>query len=391
MGGSSSKSKNAAAAEVVDEGAAVSSQNGDDTNIKVSKTVLDWGLEKLEGNVPLHKAIIETITITNNNHYPVKYRFEPCFPREFQLNFIPEGGEIKARKAKVIKAKLTVHSKVNLNFKTTLNIEGVGTHFLTAKLRCETGVFGVDPTSLDMEDDEGVQIPIVLGELKRAFLKNGGIEQEGVFRLAGEQNEVKQVKQQLNTKNYENLPVDVNCTATLIKIWYRELPTPVLNSLPAETIFLCEGTDYCVQAFKTLPEPNKTLLNWLLDLLLMVACNRRVNKMTAQNLAIVVAPNLYDALTPDPIEALAMSQKAAQFVHNLLVWKVQMKEEEVGHAVDAELNPEEAAPKPLMKDAVSQTSNATPEAELVGASTAATARKKRHTSTRPEDGDAGGE
>jgi hypothetical protein len=57
----------------------------------------------------------------------------------------------------------------------------------------------------------------------------------------------------------------------------------------------------CVTAFGTLPEPQKTLLDWLLHLLIVVSSNHDVNKMTAQNLAIVVAPNLYDVSTSNPM------------------------------------------------------------------------------------------
>lgn len=93
------------------------------------------------------------------------------------------------------------------------------------------------------------------------------------------------------------MPNDVNAIATLIKvhrscrisvliyqIWYRELPTPVLNGLPSEKIFCCGSINDCLQSFSLLAEPFHSLLDWLLDLLFMVACNRRVNKMTAQNL-----------------------------------------------------------------------------------------------------------
>lgn len=52
--------------------------------------------------------------------------------------------------------------------------------------------------------------------------------------------------------------------------------------------------------------------------------------MTIQNLAIVVAPNLYDVSSVDPMEGLVMSQKVVQvclfaaksikFLQNLLQW-----------------------------------------------------------------------
>ncbi|KAH3762533.1 GTPaseactivating protein gacA [Pelomyxa schiedti] len=289
--------------------------------VEVSKAVVDWGLDAFP-SIPLNKPLVDRLTIRNNNNYNVKFHFEPCFPREFQLNFSPADGTIKANKEKEIKAKLVIRSKVNQNFKVNLQIEGAGCIFLTARIRCETGVFGVDPTTLDQVQDGEFKVPAVLVALKKAFFENDGLDQEGVFRLAGEQLEVKQFKQQMNKGDF-SMPTDVNAIATLIKIWYRELPTPVLNTLPSKQISDCSTVSDSVQLFQALQEPYLGLTNWLLDLLLTVTANRTVNKMTAQNLAIVVAPNLYEAMTPDPMEALVMSQKAAQFVHNLLTWRQQ--------------------------------------------------------------------
>lgn len=40
----------------------------------------------------------------------------------------------------------------------------------------------------------------------------------------------------------------------------------------------------CVAAYNSLPEPNKTILAWLLDFMKMVVAHSEVNKMTAQNI-----------------------------------------------------------------------------------------------------------
>lgn len=113
-----------------------------------------------------------------------------------------------------------------------------------------------------------------------------------------------------------------------IKIWFRDLPTPILNAIPQETIMNFSSSEDCVAAYHQLPEPQKTLLDWLLDFLTSVSQNSEINKMTAQNLgihlfiiinnfkAIVIAPNLYDISTPNPMEGLVLSQKCAQVSFN---------------------------------------------------------------------------
>jgi len=91
-----------------------------------------------------------------------------------------------------------------------------------------------------------------------------------------------------------------------------------LNPIPQENIMNFSTSNDCVSAYATLPDPHKTLLSWLLDFLVQVAGNSEQNKMTSQNLAIVVAPNLYDISTPNPMEGLILSQKCAQFLNHVL-------------------------------------------------------------------------
>jgi len=247
--------------------------------------------------------------------------------------------------------------RVNTNYRVTLKVnEGTSSHFITAKIRCETGVFGVDPSTLEMCDDrfdkdsKTWHIPVLLKNLKDCLVAAGGLRSEGVFRLAGELTVLKSTKEQINRLSASNagpgcvegehggLPDDVNDLATLIKIWYRELPQPILNGLPTKAIVDSAEVEDCVAAAAQLPQLQHDLFDRILELLLRVASNRATTKMTAQNLAIVVAPNLYEATTPDPMQGLVMSQKAVQFVHNILVHMVHEREKATGTKLDTELH-----------------------------------------------------
>jgi len=290
------------------------------TGIELSKNVVDFGLG--ERPCPLKTPVHDQFDIKNSTNAKIKFNFEPSFPKEFQLYFSPSAGTIDRGKAKNVKVKIIVNSKININHKVTLKIEGGVSIILTARIRCETGVFGVDPTSLELTEDEGFKVPAILALMRHSLVENGGLSQEGIFRLAGEQTEIKRIKEIMNKKEF-SASNDINTIASLIKIWFRELPTPILNALPPESIFYSSDMSDCVNAFNTLPEPQKTLLDWLLHLLILTATNSSVNKMSAQNLAIVVAPNLYDVSTSNPMEGLVMSQKCVQFLHNVLQWKIQ--------------------------------------------------------------------
>jgi len=215
-----------------------------------------------------------------------------------------------------------MNQKTNVNFKVTLRVDGGAGLFINLKVAGETGVFGVDPATLEMTDDGGYRVPSVLVAMKNCILKNNAINIEGIFRLAGEQTEIRRIKDLLNKKTYDFNTKDVNTIASLLKIWYRDLPVPLLNALPQDQMMHWSDASECVAAYQKLIDPQKTLLDWLLDLLVVISQNSQVNKMTSQNLAIVIAPNLYDISTPNPMEGLILSQKCAQFINHVLNSKI---------------------------------------------------------------------
>jgi hypothetical protein len=57
--------------------------------------VIDFKLGSGGAAVALNKAFYDIVDIKNNNDYAVKFRIEPCFPREFQLTFTPMTATIK--------------------------------------------------------------------------------------------------------------------------------------------------------------------------------------------------------------------------------------------------------------------------------------------------------
>jgi len=288
--------------------------------VEFSKNVVDFNLG--EKPCPLKVPVNDQFEILNRTNAKVRFNFEHSFPKEFQLHFSPNAGTIDKGKSKLIKVKLIVNNKININHKVTLKIDEELSFFMTVRIRCETGVFGVDPASIEMEMDAGYQVPSILVLMKRSFIDYGGLKQEGIFRLAGEQTEIKRIKEIMNKKEFTESN-DINSIASLIKIWFRELPTPILNCVPPEAIFNSGDVAGCVKAFEELPDMQKTLLSWLMDLLINVSQYSKENKMTSQNLAIVVAPNLYDVSTSNPMEGLVLSQKCVQFLHNILNHRIQ--------------------------------------------------------------------
>jgi len=269
------------------------------------------------------KAVVNEVTLTNVDTRKIRFRFDPVVPSSISLDFNPAVGVLDRGRSRVIRVTTTLKDIKNLNFKITLRIDGAQSLFINMKVTSESGVFGVDPRLLDQVEDAGRTVPAILANLKRMLVEKGGTKSEGIFRLAGEQNEILRLKESLNQKRYDMAVTnDVNAYASLMKIWFRDLPTPILNVLPDTTIMNFHDASDCVQAYQSLPEPQKTLIAWLLDFLVEVSSYSAINKMTAQNIAIVIAPNLYDISTPNPMEGLILSQKCAQFLFQLLNSKI---------------------------------------------------------------------
>jgi len=300
---------------------------------QLSKEVLDFDLG--EGACPVNEMVKDTFIITNTTSTKVKFHFEPASMGHCKLIFDPSSGTIgagaKNKGTKKIIAKLTLSNSEPVNFRVNLKITDKNnrteTLFLVVRTHTLHGMFGVDPSTLETVYDAGFDVPSILVEMKNYLLHQDAWQQEGIFRLAGEASDIKYLKQQMNKAKRLDVSTnpDINAIANLLKIWYRDLPTPILNELPAEAV--CNSTDFqvCVDAYDTLKEPQRSLLGWLLDLMVDVCSHKSVNKMSEQNLAIVVAPNLYDPPGCDPMEGLVMSQKAVQFLHHLVLYEIERR------------------------------------------------------------------
>lgn len=80
--------------------------------------------------------------------------------------------------------------------------------------------------------------------------------------------------------------------AGLIKAWFRELPSGVLDGLSPEEVLQCNTEDKSVELVKQLQPTETALLNWAIDLMADVVEQEDSNKMNARNIAMVFAPNM---------------------------------------------------------------------------------------------------
>ena len=91
--------------------------------------------------------------------------------------------------------------------------------------------------------------------------------------------------------------------------------------LPFHSSLLFCQENACGPVIQSFPEPNQSLFLWLLDLCVDVSSYSSINKMTAQNLAICISPNLFHANDQNPMEGLKLAQKVAQFMRLAILWR----------------------------------------------------------------------
>lgn len=161
--------------------------------------------------------------------------------------------------------------------------------------------------------DYQARIPQILVKLKDFLKAKGGLDSIGIFRLQPDGKEFPVVKRALNANDTQTRVDYINCIANAIKVWYRDLPIKILNPIPMKKVITCSSIEEADQIIKNdMPEPYKSLFEWLLDLTVDVVNTQNINKMDEKNMAVVLCPNLYESDMNSP-DALQFSQSLLRF------------------------------------------------------------------------------
>lgn len=137
-----------------------------------------------------------------------------------------------------------------------------------------------------------LKLEMDIGSFLFVYLNGKFISQaEGIFRINPENSHEEDVRSQLNRGIVPD-DIDVHCLAALIKAWFRELPSGVLDGLSPEQVLQCSSEEEFVELVKELPPTESALLHWVIDLMADVVELEESNKMNARNIAVVFAPNM---------------------------------------------------------------------------------------------------
>ncbi|XP_070708004.1 rho GTPase-activating protein 22 [Pempheris klunzingeri] len=175
------------------------------------------------------------------------------------------------------------------------------------------GIFGQRlEDTVQYEKKFGPRLAPLLVEQCVDFIRERGLDEEGLFRMPGQANLVKELQEAFDCgdKPLFDSNTDVHTVASLLKLYLRELPEPVIPFSKYEDFLTCaqllakdeeEGVQELGRQVSTLPLPNYNLLKYICKFLDEVQSHCIENKMSVQNLATVFGPNILRPKMEDPV------------------------------------------------------------------------------------------
>ncbi|KAJ7043580.1 Rho GTPase activation protein [Mycena alexandri] len=170
--------------------------------------------------------------------------------------------------------------------------------------------FGVDLA--DQMTRDNVEVPPIMEKCCQAIEKYG-IESQGIYRLSGTVTKVANLRQRLD-KDLDSVDLDasewssdINNVASVMKMWLRELPDPLLTfELQQGFIDAAKIENDRLRHIRLhervndLPDANYATLKFFLAHLHRINEHAAENSMSVQNLAIVFGPTLFGQMKLNP-------------------------------------------------------------------------------------------
>lgn len=324
-------------------------QKFDFPRVRISKCLVDFGKtnEPLEiGAVEQDQIVVRNIGTRTAEIQLFHLRFGDTKGKQFELKYETKPFSVKKGRERVIdislkvtggqvvlKELLTVEVKLRRSARQTRQKNFPCRLFVAIRAEGENAVFGTSPAMCKTARWNGETVPLVLETLKSVLIENGGLMEQGIFRKAASATEMRKWKNHLNlTGGYikgEDF-MSVMCAAQLLKVWFRELPDPILapphvtgNAL---VDFSAKPTrEAAEKMISRLPPASALLLRWIVDLLCQVIARAAENLMDSKNCAIVMGPNLFNDMTlrkpnsansapADPMKAVMQSKGAVSLL-----------------------------------------------------------------------------
>ncbi|XP_062867541.1 rho GTPase-activating protein 24 [Trichomycterus rosablanca] len=193
-----------------------------------------------------------------------------------------------------------------------------------------TGVFGqrLEETVVYERRYGDHMVPLVV-EQCADFIREHGLLEVGLFRQPGQATLVKELQEAFDAgeKPSFDSSTDVHTVASLLKLYLRELPEPLVPFSRYQQFLLCgkkiptgreQGLLELKNLLHELPVANFNLLKYICQFLSEVQSHSSTNKMSIQNLATVFGPNILRPKAEDP-ESIIGGTAAVQHLMSELI------------------------------------------------------------------------
>lgn len=187
-----------------------------------------------------------------------------------------------------------------------------------------TQVFGADLPTLLLREQRLNTVPLAV-EMLCDYIRSD-IDAEGLFRVAPGMQEAKQLREYFDRGEHVRDPArlrtfSVHCAANVLKMFYREMPEPLVPFALYDFVVMVESQDApdaakarkLMSRLRTIPVYHRVLLHYTLTFFREVAQHAARNMMTETNIAIVFAANIIRPKTESVESILAMPRVSAAF------------------------------------------------------------------------------
>lgn len=284
--------------------------------LKTESSDLDEPYQKLA-------TAIESISVeSDTNEYIQTYSTEPSHvPDDFVFEeYIKQGKPDEVKKTSW-KAKLLGSGSRG----ETAAAPTYSPYTQTKASKSLDGLFGTPLQTVmkrQTQTHPDMDIPYFLYFVAEQIVKCEGEYTLGVFRLNGSTAKVEEIKQSCTKGDYGRLrfaPNQVNDLTSVFKLFFRQLPDPLVPSTLYEQCFTTPPPDVNVLAGQ-LPEINRKVLLFLVAFAQRFCAEETVarTKMTAQNLAAIFAPCIFRCPYTDMQAILRSSDAEKRFFERLI-------------------------------------------------------------------------
>ena len=177
------------------------------------------------------------------------------------------------------------------------------------------------------------------------YIRAVGLQTEGVFRISGESETIKEMKERIDRgEELELVPAsgsgeavteaasNIHNLTGLFKLYWRSLGEPLFPFSHYEQLIAAVDAQSLPTTIPplltTLPEPNKSIVAYLLSFLSDVTSHFQHNKMTPLNLAVCFAPNLLRAKEEKAERVMVDAPKVVQLLCYMIEDEGKRREEE---------------------------------------------------------------